>query len=610
MQEPFTSTGLAASLDNGEGSYFSFTYKMSFPVRTLLLLCAALVFAGAATATESTGLVVSNDFVVSKNTVSLRVEATTTAEFDPLVWGDLLVARGELQDQIEQADAASDAMVDRSYDSDPDEQWFQQKNRDAVEHRRAWAKGIDGILQQLRAGAELKLSVVFPDGDEKRRLLELKDWREVKKQIAAAGKDDEMKALLKYRRRLTDALLAVAWLRMRQELPPEADNTAAKQYDFNETEPVGSVTRTSDLDVTTVGYRCSAAVKHFNQDFRGGFCLESGIVLDSNVYCEIFKVHDAVPALIQGIRDSENKKPQCQDAMALAKLRRYMSEPDWKRFASEVKAAESVTKAAALYGLYESKLTAKLGKSPAICEKQHASPSSCKQEITCTENGVMQASNDLYAASLNLLEEDLRKDPGQVDKIKFEQSSANLFANESYNSQGPLLHILGVMQLMGKNDQLSANLRERLTKNQLLDSLNEQVGDALKDLKHYQQTDPATAFGEALYKSAKYVERAVDAVTTLQGRGLVGATDEQPLIMQTFSNGGGYDLKTLLQIRKGKDPYKISDSGKASAATKSSPTFTGYDVLRQKLVDAVIDINRRVRGSDPDASCDLEVALQ
>jgi hypothetical protein len=218
----------------------------------------------------------------------------------------------------------------------------------------------------------------------------------------------------------------------------------------------------------------------------------------------------------------------------------------------------------------------------------------------------MKVSNDLYADRLERLREALPKGQGAADEIKFRQGLANLFANESYNSQGPLLHVLGVQQ--EKNESIKARNEARLTIPQLLNSLNEQVGDALKDLAHYKRP------GEAAFKSSKYVLRALDALRRIRavsvssdaesGKGIFART----LLEKHFGPDGDppYPAQALFALRKGDEPYLGRDDvWKEEAA---GMFFQGgppsIATLRSWLVASVIEINSLVP-SQKDAKCSV-----
>ena len=59
--------------------------------------------------------------------------------------------------------------------------------------------------------------------------------------------------------------------------------------------------------------------------------------------------------------------------------------------------------------------------------------------------------------------------------------------------------------------------RAEMSSGECLDSFNEQLGDFLKDLAHYGDADP----GVAIIQSSKYLDRMLDALALISGRGLV-----------------------------------------------------------------------------------------
>jgi len=497
--------------------------------------------------------------------------------------------------------------------------------------RREWARKVDDVLQRLKGAVQL--SVTFPESDARNLLIAEQNWPNVKRDLATGS--NKIGPLIKYRRRLTDALLAVEWLRVRQQYADQTDP-------FIETEPVGSVTLTSDLDVTTVGYSCALAVKHFNEDFRGSFCLEPGILLDSNVYCEIFKVHPAVPASIASLRDTPDQRPSFQDEMALTKLRRYMREEEWSQFKIAVVSGlppplqaahqDRLKRAEDLYNEFLGGLYAKLPQLSGVTDSQPGQIASyvaectrheeseargdgaCAAERVCSANAVMKASNDLYATRLAQLRDELASatQPGvsqvAADVVKFDQGKANLFANESYNSQGPLLHILGVQQEKDPATKLQ-NLKS-LTFEQVLNSVNEQFGDALKDLQHYSEN--GGTLGEAAFKSSKYIDRSLDGIRVMRDKaGARSPVVAMPATLMEAYFGVTYPLAELLKMRKGEGQYgAMNDTQRANAADPLIKAAGIGDLagLREKLLQSATQFNviaRPASAPDPSTSPDL-----
>lgn len=107
------------------------------------------------------------------------------------------------------------------------------------------------------------------------------------------------------------------------------------------------------------------------------------------------------------------------------------------------------------------------------------------------------------------------------------EADAVFFAAEAYHSKGPLQHIVQAGQksaqevkadssVVGDAAQKQAIAKKVQARLELLpltafmQSFNEQLGDFLKDLKHYDEKSPYPGLG--LYRSSKYLERFCEAM--------------------------------------------------------------------------------------------------
>ncbi len=147
------------------------------------------------------------------------------------------------------------------------------------------------------------------------------------------------------------------------------------------------------------------------------------------------------------------------------------------------------------------------------------------------------------------------------------QADAVFFAAEAYHSKGPFQHIVQASQksaqeakAMGKPEEFPALVAEKLNKlpiTSFMQSFNEQLGDFLKDLKHYDEKSPFPGLG--LYRSSKYLERLCEAMDWI-GRKLDGdkaladaATEYREILLsgKTPAVVKG-ELKGLVDLRGGK----------------------------------------------------------
>jgi len=131
------------------------------------------------------------------------------------------------------------------------------------------------------------------------------------------------------------------------------------------------------------------------------------------------------------------------------------------------------------------------------------------------------------ATSLTKKQELTDKRSAVMARLETLQADAVFFAAEAYHSKGPLQHIVQAGQksaqevkadsrIVGDDAQkkaIGAKVQARLELLPLtsfMQSFNEQLGDFLKDLKHYDEKSPYPGLG--LYRSSKYLERFCEAM--------------------------------------------------------------------------------------------------
>ena len=177
------------------------------------------------------------------------------------------------------------------------------------------------------------------------------------------------------------------------------------------------------------------------------------------------------------------------------------------------------------------------------------------EELEKNPDKLMAATNAAYVAAmeevrkieleLQALDEALEALKGKVDqpsvakrtetqdkraaamaRLETLQADAVFFAAEAYHSKGPFQHIVQAGQKSAQEvkadsriseaDQgaaIGAKITERLKLlpiTSFMQSFNEQLGDFLKDLKHYDEKSPFPGLG--LYRSSKYLERLCEAM--------------------------------------------------------------------------------------------------
>ncbi len=294
-----------------------------------------------------------------------------------------------------------------------------------------------------------------------------------------------------------------------------------------------------------------------------------GIVFDTNLYAE-------AAAKPQALSDDQKRSPaiqamgamkeQGQDVGALMKLRRFMEWDEYEDYkaamlngmadaADRVLVQRQFDEADSLFLIARAEQlreAAKLlpaqerGKQEDKISKLENSPDGQREllamaaELEHDPATSMAANNALYTEKLtavrNLEAEydaatDATAKAGLLARLKSLQADATFFAAEAYHSEGPLQHVVkagqssrleiagnGVAYVddMAKNkaiDELKTKKLEALSANQMLQSFNENLGDLLKDLRHY----AAESFpGLGFYRSSKYIERLCDAASIIK----------------------------------------------------------------------------------------------
>ncbi|NEO96408.1 MAG: hypothetical protein F6K56_42290, partial [Moorea sp. SIO3G5] len=167
-------------------------------------------------------------------------------------------------------------------------------------------------------------------------------------------------------------------------------------------------------------------------------------------------------------------------------------------------------------------------------------------------------------------------------EVERQLSNALFFASEAYHSKGTILHVVEGIQ--GKNQEVLA----ALTPNQILDSVNEQLGDFLKDIRHYtaEEVDDGTTF----YRASKYMHRLFDAVNLLKEKGAIGDLDFES---QYGSTKDLYEAigEVLLPARKGKFGLSPEETMELARDT----VWNMYQIITaEELEDIVLSLVKEV----------------
>lgn len=405
-------------------------------------------------------------------------------------------------------------------------------------------------------------------------------------------------------------------------------------------------------------------VTEFNKTISKRFGSQPGTLFDTNLYASAAvpePVADPTlsPEKAQVVSDMKALAEAGQDVGALMKMRRYM---DWESFESykegilaeitaDIGRAENQKDKVAvakrlqatrrqfeeaddLYFMAIYKQLTKAGKTP----PQDLSPEGQKQLLAMAEelehhgDELMETNNDLYVEAMEEVRtiEQALKDASPADtekknalfsKLKTAQADATFFAAEAYHSEGPFKHIVEARQSSDarvKNgeeyagltpEQKAAAVKElteaairRMSVTQMMQSFNENLGDLLKDLKHYADKSDLPALG--FYRSSKYFERLCDAMeiigTKLEGKvadDFKGITiaEKSPTQMKAalaklvkVRGGAGFAADAVDDPEKEKEAFVIAEMAKALPAVATLKDLAATVTAAGTRVNAIL----------------------
>lgn len=204
-------------------------------------------------------------------------------------------------------------------------------------------------------------------------------------------------------------------------------------------------------------------------------------------------------------------------------------------------------------------------------------------------------------------------------RLETMQADAVFFAAEAYHSKGPFQHIVQAGQKSAQEVKadssisedkqgaaIGAKIAERLKLlpiTSFLQSFNEQLGDFLKDLKHYDEKSPFPGLG--LYRSSKYLERLCEAMDWI-GKKLDGdrAQAEAAVAYKKITINGQAPavvkgrLGGLVDLRGGKVEFKDAadpqQETEAWALAETQKIFGGSVKTLSDLGTLVTDLGKRV----------------
>lgn len=274
----------------------------------------------------------------------------------------------------------------------------------------------------------------------------------------------------------------------------------------------GSTNLTSDYDISFVGPKAQLAVILFNARFgaRWGAAMdiggrETGVTLDTNAYTGTEHLNFTGGKLDVWL----------QDSYAHLAARKYLSDAEWAAYRARVEDASDPAKSGDIAKMLD-KVESDYRRMRAAIEAEQA-----HLKGTVPESDIrITAENRLYEKTLmeiaDLIGRHQAADPAGKEalaqEIRNAQSRALFYAQEAYNTQAAIQHVVTTIQAARRAitaESLLAKdppeLNVPLTADQARQSFIEQIANMLKELSH--GGDPDKLAG----KAAKYFVRALDA---------------------------------------------------------------------------------------------------
>jgi hypothetical protein len=410
---------------------------------------------------------------------------------------------------------------------------------------------------------EKGINVGNADAEMKR----LKTWVAVKEKYRAEAKTDPEKAkkfmaeMWWFRRMKVDAVMTklqkdydFIWGSVGSD-NPESD------YDLT----VRTHPRRPDDKVKWDYQIVELANKELSKDYGG---VPPGILFDTNLYAEAAVTPQELTEEEKSdptIKAMAAMKEQGQDVGALMKLRRFMEWDEYEDYKTGMLKAitDPADRALVLQQFEEADALFFIARTEQLrtAAEQNPDKDAGKRELAeinalpTTPEGQkklaelaenlehdsarsMAANNAIYVDKLTEVrkleqqyneETDPKAKVALLARLKSYQADATFFAAEAYHSEGPLQHVVKAgqsskLEIEGdgityepdaKAAAIEAKKQEKLralSPNQMLQSFNENLGDLLKDLRHY-ASEPFPGLG--FYRSSKYIERLCDAFSVI-----------------------------------------------------------------------------------------------
>jgi len=401
----------------------------------------------------------------------------------------------------------------------------------------------------------------------------------------------------------------------KKEANKKLEDLNIAEENFGLKDSVGSESVTSDIDLSAKGENTELGVAIINEEFRKVYGQEPGAFFDINVYSSDWMFGgNEIASSVEGeylVKPKEEKnlsekgakiKNDQNEVWSMVKIRRNMEPSDWVAYKNallsdlpqkeslemerkfmDVELEYNAFKLTVEQEVANAKLAANEEMNKANEQRKEKQKKSAFEENGEDHHGdaalEMQVSNRQYEKiieQVKILRLDIAKLEAagtQGDEVEtlilnmHNQISRGLtYANEVYATQGAVLHTvygnqgakkkLAELKKEGKKNlagQDITSVKYQLSKEMYLQSMNENVGDTLHSLNHFEH-DPQYA----VYRAGKYIDRLCSSVEELIGK-------DEALKISVF--------KSLDQIGKNSVKEKSGAAGQDPMATHDESSF-------------------------------------
>ncbi len=200
-------------------------------------------------------------------------------------------------------------------------------------------------------------------------------------------------------------------------------------------------------------------------------------------------------------------------------------------------------------------------------------------------------------------------------KVKKNMFTNIIFANEAIMSQGALKHVVQALQAKTLEEKMEK--LEKLTAEDLMQSVNEQVADLFKEMKHFdgvveeaegeapennKKSAKNRANGEGYVHASKYFFRLLDAAISLNLK-----YPDEPTVQLPYDAIKNSGNKTLDQLKKQVDdvllklrksaviPPEVKGEVGALEMQEIFPQVKDIPSFRAMISDFAIELNKRIR---------------